>query len=237
MSFWDWTFAVLAGVGLIELVVFIIGYSMRPWRSNPYGIALMGLASILALMFALIFLGRVLGGLGAIVWSLSLLTFDAIILRWLILLREAQTGAAREGPMKIFGREPTLWLQAISGALAFLVTFGWDRLSAEAAGAIVAVLAAAFGVANALTVRPVAPVVFNTLITTGAALLATYGLDFSQERIGQFQLAVVALMTLLTRVQVTPVTDRDNTAVGVDATNAAPTATGATPTHRMGSAR
>lgn len=109
--------------------------------------------------------------------------------------------------MKIFGREPTLVLQAASALLAFLVTFGWDGLSDKQAGAIVAVLAAVFGVVNALQVRPVAPAVFTTLITTGAALLATYGLDFPQERIGQFQLAVVAVVALLTRQQVTPAAD------------------------------
>ena len=106
--------------------------------------------------------------------------------------------------MKIFGREPTLWLQAISAALAFFVTFGWDGLSATSAGAITAVIAAALGVVNAWATRPIAPAVWTTVITTGAALLSTYGLDFSQERVGQFQLAVIAVMALLTRVQVTP---------------------------------
>jgi len=106
--------------------------------------------------------------------------------------------------MKIFGREPTLWLQAISAALAFFVTFGWSGLSATQAGATVAVLAAIIGVLNAWRVRPIAPAIFTTVVTTGAALLSTYGLDFPQERIGQFQLAVVAVMALLTRVQVTP---------------------------------
>jgi hypothetical protein len=225
MSVWEWTFAVFAGLGLIELVVFVIGYSRRPWRSNPYGVALMGLASILALMFGLIFLGRVLGGLGALVWSVSLLTFDVIIARWLILLREAQTtGVHREGSlMKIFGREPTLWLQAISAALAFFVTFGWDRLSPMQAGGIVAVLTAIISVINAWQVRPIAPAVWTGLITTCAALLSTYGLDYSQERIGQFQLVAIAVMALITRVQVTPAVSRDNTAVGVEATNNAPT--------------
>jgi len=107
--------------------------------------------------------------------------------------------------MKIFGREPTLALQGISGVLAFLVTFGWDKLTAENSGAIVAVLAAGFGVITAMAVRPVAPAVFTTVITTGAALLSTYGLDFSQEKIGTLQLAVVGIVAYLTRQQVSPV--------------------------------
>lgn len=102
--------------------------------------------------------------------------------------------------------EPTLVIQTVSAALTFLVTFGLDFLTAQQAGAITAVLAALFGVWNALKVRPVAPAAFTTLVTVGAALLTTYGLDFSQERIGALQVLVVALVAFLTRVQVSPTT-------------------------------
>lgn len=100
--------------------------------------------------------------------------------------------------------EPTLVLQTISAALAFIVTFGLDFLTAEQAGAITAVIAAIIGVVNALKVRPVAPAAFQALVTTFAALVTTYGLHFSQEQIGTFQLLVVAVIALLTRTQVTP---------------------------------
>lgn len=109
--------------------------------------------------------------------------------------------------MKIFGREPTLYLQAISAVLAFLVTFGWDNLSGEQAGLIVAVISAVFGVINALAVRPISPAIFDMLIKAGAALLAGYGLNLGQEHVGAFQLAVIALMTLVLRNQVTPAAD------------------------------
>lgn len=109
--------------------------------------------------------------------------------------------------MKIFGREPTLVLQTVSALLTFVVTFGFDWLSAEQAGLAVAVLAAVFGLINALAVRPVPPALFFGLVTTGAALLSTYGLDFSQERIGALQMVLVALVTFLTRQQVTPEAD------------------------------
>ena len=34
--------------------------------------------------------------------------------------------------MKLFGREPTLWLQFLSAALALTVTFGWGLTAAQA---------------------------------------------------------------------------------------------------------
>lgn len=106
--------------------------------------------------------------------------------------------------MRILGREPTLWLQSLSAVLALLVTFGWDNLTAEQAGAMVAVLTALVGVANAVAVRPWQPAMFTGLITAGAVLAGTYGFDLAQEKIGALQVAVTAVMTLLTRVQVSP---------------------------------
>jgi hypothetical protein len=119
------------------------------------------------------------------------------------------TCASTEGgtTVKIFGREPTLVLQAISAGLAILVTFGFSGLSAEQAGLIVAVLAAVIGVANAVLVRPVTPAAFTGLVAAVAALLTSYGLGLSQELVGSVQVAVVAVLTLLVRVQVSPVAD------------------------------
>ncbi len=100
--------------------------------------------------------------------------------------------------------EPAIVLQTISAGLALMVTFGIPGLSAEQAALIVAVVAAILGVITALKVRPIAPAIFTTLITAGAALLTGYGLDLSQEMIGAVQVFVVAVMTMLTRGQVSP---------------------------------
>lgn len=109
--------------------------------------------------------------------------------------------------MRIFGREPTLILQAVSGLLAVFVTFGIPNLSAEQAGLIVAALAAVLGVANAVMTRPVTPAAFTAFVAAGAALLTSYGLHLSQETVGAVQVAVVAVLALVTRVQVTPTAD------------------------------
>lgn len=111
--------------------------------------------------------------------------------------------------MKIFGREPTLVLQAISAALSILVAFGVPNLTAEQAGLMVAAISATFGVINALMVRPVAPTAFVGLVGAVAALTAAYGLEFSQQQVGAVTAATVAVLTLLGRGQVTPVADPD----------------------------
>ena len=108
--------------------------------------------------------------------------------------------------MKLFGREPTLYIQAISALLGVAVTFGIDGLSAEQSAAIIAVLSAVLAAVNATMVRPVAPAAFTGLVTAVAVLVAAYGLDVSQETVGAVQVAVVGVLALLTRNQVTPKT-------------------------------
>lgn len=109
--------------------------------------------------------------------------------------------------MKIFGREPTVILQAVSAVMAILVAFGLPGLSDEQATLIIAVLAAIIGAVNASLTRPIAPAAFVGLITAGAALLAGFGLEASQEVVGTIAAAVPAILALLTRVQVTPTGD------------------------------
>lgn len=109
--------------------------------------------------------------------------------------------------MKIFGREPTLVLQSLSAVLAIFVAIGVPGLTDEQATLIIAVIAGALGVVNAVMVRPIAPAAFVGLIGAGAALLAGYGLEVSQEVVGSISAAVVTVLALLTRGQVTPAAD------------------------------
>lgn len=109
--------------------------------------------------------------------------------------------------MKVFGREPTLLLQAISAILSIGVAVGLPGLSAEQSALVVAVISAFFGVVNALAVRPVAPAAFIGLVGAVAALVTGYGLEVSQELVGSISATVVTVLALLTRVQVTPNAD------------------------------
>jgi hypothetical protein len=114
---------------------------------------------------------------------------------------------------KVFGREPTAVLQTVSALLAVLVTFGFDGLSAHQAALIVALLSAGISLVNAFLVRPIAPAAFTGFVTALAALLSGYGLDLSQELVGAVQVAVVAILALVVRNQVTPAADPSNSPV------------------------
>lgn len=109
----------------------------------------------------------------------------------------------------VLGREPALWIAAIAAVLGIGVTFGLDGLSAGQAAAIVVALNAAAAVWAALLVRPIAPAVFTGAVSAGAALLAAYGLHVSQETVGAVNVAVLAVLGLLTRGQVSPATRRE----------------------------
>ncbi|MFD5137440.1 hypothetical protein ACFWMX_14560 [Streptomyces sp. NPDC058378] len=108
--------------------------------------------------------------------------------------------------MRIFGREPALIIATVSAALSLLVSFGFG-LSAEQAGAIVAVISAVFAVAAAVVTRPIAPSAFTGLVAASVALLAAYGLSVSAETVGALNAVVLAVLGLMTRGQVSPTKD------------------------------
>ncbi|MEV6737863.1 hypothetical protein AB0N14_13410 [Streptomyces sp. NPDC051104] len=105
--------------------------------------------------------------------------------------------------MRIFGREPALIIAVMSAGLSLLVTFNFG-LSAEQAGAIVAVISAVFAAATAVVTRPIAPSAFTGLVAAVAALLAAYGLSLSAEKIGALNAVVLTVLALVTRGQVSP---------------------------------
>lgn len=106
--------------------------------------------------------------------------------------------------MRIFGRDPALYLTAIGTLLGLGVAFGVDGLSAHQAATWQALLVAVAAAVQALLVRPIAPTVFAGVVTAGAVLVSAYGLDVGQERLGAVQLAVAAVVGLLVRQQSTP---------------------------------
>lgn len=105
--------------------------------------------------------------------------------------------------MKIFGREPALVLAGVSAGLSLIVSFNFG-LSAEQAGAIVAVGSAVFAAATAAVTRPIAPSAFTGVVAAAVALLAAYGLEVSAETVGALNAAVLAVLGLVTRGQVSP---------------------------------
>lgn len=114
---------------------------------------------------------------------------------------------------KIFGREPTLWFAAIAAAINLLVTFELDFLSAQQAALMITVVSAVFGAVAAWKTRPIAPQVFTYVVSSVTALVAAYGVHLTQEQVGQFNLLALAVMSLVTRNQVSPARDAHKTGV------------------------
>lgn len=107
--------------------------------------------------------------------------------------------------MKIFGRDPALWLALIGAALTWGVSLGLDWLNAGQATAIMAALTA---VVVAVFTRPIAPSLFVGALSAGAALFGEYQLHWSDASVtglGGIILAGFALVGI--RPQVTPAGD------------------------------
>ncbi|WP_435610412.1 hypothetical protein [Streptomyces sp. C10-9-1] len=106
--------------------------------------------------------------------------------------------------MKIFGREPVVVLNTLAAILGLVVSLRLTSLTAEQAGAIVGATTAILGAIAAAMTRPIAPQAFTAAVASGAVLIGTFGYDIGQETVGATNTAVLAVLTLLTRVQVTP---------------------------------
>jgi membrane-bound ClpP family serine protease len=106
--------------------------------------------------------------------------------------------------MKLFQREPTLWLAAIGSVVMIVGTFGLKFISGEQAALIVVVINAIFAAINAYTVRPISPVAFTYAIGSIVTLASSYGLNLPIETVAALNAAVIPFLALLSRGQVTP---------------------------------
>lgn len=134
--------------------------------------------------------------------------------------------------MKIFGREPTLWLALIYAGLTVLGTTGLANFSGTQANLTNAAIAAIVGAVNAYAVRPISPVSFTYAIAAVAQLGAAYGIAIPEETLTAINGLVVPALALLSRGQVSPAetaisrsTTPDEKAVAEQGTGAPPSAT------------
>lgn len=134
--------------------------------------------------------------------------------------------------MKIFGREPTLYISVISSLILLVGTYGFGWLNASQATFIVVAVNAVAAAINAYTVRPISPTTFTYAVGSIIAVATSYGLNFTPEQIVAVNATVVPVLALLSRGQVSPadtsltrVTTPDEKAVAEDGTGAAPSAT------------
>lgn len=103
--------------------------------------------------------------------------------------------------MKIFGREPALWLAVIGSILTVLVGMNLDFLSAGQAAAIMAAVTA---VIIAICTRPVAPALFTGVLAAGVALFAEYGVHLPDGVVAGLTALVLSLFALVSRGQISP---------------------------------
>ncbi len=106
--------------------------------------------------------------------------------------------------MKLFGRDPTLWLSLISSVVILLGTFSFHWLTGQQAALIVVAINAIAGAANAYLVRPIAPAAFTYAVGSILAVAGAYGLNLTIEQVAALNAVVVPALALLTRGQVSP---------------------------------
>lgn len=107
-------------------------------------------------------------------------------------------------PVRIFGREPALWIGTIASSLSLGTALGFPGLSQGQVAAIVAALNAVALLFMAWAVKPIGPAVFTNVVAALAALGVAYGFDVSSEVIGAVNFVVLTALSLITRGQVSP---------------------------------
>jgi hypothetical protein len=104
-------------------------------------------------------------------------------------------------------REPAIYLRVLAAGLALLVGFGISPMLTESTTQLIlAFVAAGVGAWQAFKVRPVAPSVLATVLTTGFALAAAFNLVHVTEGQTALVLAFVeGALALWLRPQSTPI--------------------------------
>ncbi|MEC3994008.1 hypothetical protein VSR01_10805 [Actinacidiphila sp. DG2A-62] len=104
--------------------------------------------------------------------------------------------------MKIFGREPALWLALIAVAVKLSTAFGLD-LTSDQQAVINAVAAALVGLIVAITTHDGIGAAVIGFVQAGLALAVGFGLHWSPEQQAVVLSFVSAIVAMWTRTQVT----------------------------------
>jgi hypothetical protein len=105
--------------------------------------------------------------------------------------------------MRIFGREPALYLNSLSSVLGLIVTFNIG-LTQDQAGWLVAGVSAVLGALAAALTRPIAVQAFTTLVATLASALAAFGYNVEPTTTAAVNALVLSVLMFITRGQVSP---------------------------------
>lgn len=104
--------------------------------------------------------------------------------------------------MKIFGREPALWLALIAVGVKLLTAFGLN-VSGQQQAVINAVAAALVGLIVAISVHDGVGAAVLGFVQAGVALAVGFGLDWSADQQAIVLSLASALVAMWTRTQVT----------------------------------
>lgn len=106
--------------------------------------------------------------------------------------------------VKLFGREPAVWLYVINAVVAFLVTLPAIGLTEESAGWVMTIATGAVALLVAMLTRPFVVSALTGALTTIFAGLASFGLPLTEQQTGAFVFLVSAVLGLLLRSNVSP---------------------------------
>lgn len=107
-------------------------------------------------------------------------------------------------PRTVFGREPVVILNAVQAVLLVGVALSIPYITDVSVPLIVAFIGAGLSAVQAVYVRPIAPAAFTGVVTAAAPLLMFFGLDVSEEMVVAVNGAIVGVMTLVIRHEVSP---------------------------------
>jgi hypothetical protein len=112
--------------------------------------------------------------------------------------------------MRIFGREPAVWLHAIQAVLAFFITIpavqAWG-LNQVTADAIVTVLSGIVAVWVAIATRPLVASALIGAVQTILTGIVAFGFDISSVTQGALLVGLNGLLVLLMPLGLTPTID------------------------------
>jgi hypothetical protein len=117
--------------------------------------------------------------------------------------------------MRIFGREPAIWLGVIAAALNLAVGFGLPVTTVQT-GLINAAVAGVLAVVAAVAVRPFPVPLLIGAVNAALALGIGFGAPISSGVVGMLDALIVAVAAVVLRSQVSPLTppvapDKDGT--------------------------
>lgn len=107
--------------------------------------------------------------------------------------------------MKIFGREPAVYVAVIETLLALLVTFRLDGLTTEQATNILAVTIAVGGLITAWTVKATLLAALSGVGRAVLVLMVSYGMNLTQEQIGLAVGLIAAAGAIFLRPSTSPI--------------------------------